>query len=168
MTQIRKLYAIEKAIKDLDFTERKRIRQEKSVPLLTEFKQWLDQNKGRIPKDSQTYVAIHYCLNQWDYLTGYCEDGRLNISNALTENAIRPFAVGRRAWLFSDTPKGANASATCYSLVETAKSNGLEPFAYLRHVIMNIAKADTVDKIEALLPWNVDMEPFSKNVPQYG
>lgn len=168
VTQIRKLYAIEKAIKDLDFTERKRIRQEKSVPLLTEFKQWLDQNKGRIPKDSQTYVAIHYCLNQWDYLTGYCEDGRLNISNALTENAIRPFAVGRRAWLFSDTPKGANASATCYSLVETAKSNGLEPFAYLRHVIMNIANADTVEKIEALLPWNVDIEPFSKNVPQYG
>jgi hypothetical protein len=64
-------------------------------------------------------------LNQWAYVSDYCEDGQLLISNALAENAIRPFAVGRKAWLFSDTPKGARASATCYTLVETAKANGL-------------------------------------------
>ncbi len=166
VTRIRKLYAIEKMIKDLGAAEKKRIRQQQSLPLLTEFKLWLEQNKNRVLKNSQTYVAIHYCLNQWEYLTGYCNDGRLHISNALAENAIRPFAVGRRAWLFADTPKGACASATCYSLVETAKANGLEPFAYIRHVLLNIADADTLEKIEALLPWNADLEPFSKNVPQ--
>ena len=87
-----------------------------------------------MPKDSLTWIAINYTLNQWDLLIAYCEDGRLNISNALAENAIRPFAVGRRNWLFSDTPRGARASATCYSLIETAKANGLEPSAYLHHV----------------------------------
>jgi hypothetical protein len=86
---------------------------------------------------------------------GYCEDGRLNISNALAENAIRPFAVGRRNWLFSDTPRGARASATCFSLVETARANGLEPYAYLNHVLAGIGSADTLEKLEALLPWNV-------------
>ena len=108
-----------------------------------------------MPKDSLTWIAINYTLSQWGLLIGYCEDGRLNISNALAENAIRPFAVGRRNWLFSDTPRGARASATCYSLIETAKANGLEPSAYLHHVLQHIAAADTLEKIEALLPWNM-------------
>ena len=82
---------------------------------------------------------------------------RLHISNALAENAIRPFAVGRQNWLFADTSRGARASATCYSLIETAKANGLEPYAYLRYVLEHIAAADTVEKIEALLPWNADL-----------
>ena len=98
---------------------------------------------------------MNYTLNQWDLLIGYCNDGNLNISNALAENAIRPFAVGRRNWLFSDTPRGARASATCFSLIETAKANGLEPFKYLRYVLQNIGQADTVEKVEALLPWNI-------------
>jgi hypothetical protein len=83
------------------------------------------------------------------------DDGRLNISNALAENAIRPFAVGRRNWLFADTSRGARASATVYSLIETAKANRLEPYAYLRHVLRHIAAAETVEQIEALLPWRV-------------
>ena len=89
-------------------------------------------------------------------MIGYCEDSRLHISNALAENAIRPFAVGRYNWLFADTPRGAKVSATCYSLIETAKANGLEPYAYLRHVLQNIAAAKTVKDIEALLPWNIN------------
>lgn len=115
----------------------------------------MEKNIRRVPKDSLTWTAINYTLNQWDLLIGYRDDGKLNISNALAENAIRPFAVGRRNWLFSDTPRGARASATCYSLIETAKANGLEPFEYLRYVLRNIAQADTVEKIEALLPWNM-------------
>ena len=103
-------------------------------------------------------------LNQWDRLVVYCDDDRLNISNALAENAIRPFAVGRRNWLFSDTPRGAAASATCFSLVETAKANGLEPFAYLDHVLGHIGAADTLEKVEALLPWNIKPnEPVNQN-----
>lgn len=82
----------------------------------------------------------------------------MNISNALAENAIRPFAVGRRAWLFADTSNGARASATCYSLVESAKANNLEPYAYFQHVLAHIAAADTVEKLEASLPWNIEVE----------
>lgn len=153
--KIRKLYVIEDRIKDLEPEQKKVQRQALSRPILGELKDWLETNSRRVPKDSLTWIAIHYTLNQWDLLVGYCEDGRLNISNALAENAIRPFAVGRRNWLFSDTPRGARASATCYSLIETAKSNGLEPYAYLQHVLQHIAAADTLEKIEALLPWNM-------------
>lgn len=155
VSQIRKLYAIEKLIRDKDDSEKQRVRQASSLPLLTEFKGWLEVNVSRVPKGSQTHIAITYALNQWEFLTRYCDDGKLHISNALAENAIRPFAVGRRAWLFSDTPQGARASATCYSLIETAKANGLEPYAYIRQVLENIGAADTVEKLEVLLPWNV-------------
>ena len=158
LSKIRKLYAIEKSIKDLDSLKKKQARQALSVPVLDDLKQWLEKNVSRVPKDSLTHKAISYTLNQWDYLIGYCEDGQLNISNALAENAIRPFAVGRRAWLFADTPHGARASATCYSLVETAKANNLEPYAYLQYVLAHIAAADTVEKLEALLPWNMEVE----------
>ena len=126
-----------------------------SKPVLDDLKEWLEANQERVPADSLTRTAINYMLNQWDRLVVYCDDGRLNISNALAENAIRPFAVGRRNWLFSDTPRGAAASATCFSLVETAKANGLEPFAYLNHVLGHIGAADTLEKLEALLPWSI-------------
>jgi len=153
--KIRKLYVIEARIKDLEPEQKKAQRQTLSRPVLDDLKIWLETNSRRVPKDSLTWIAINYTLNQWNLLMGYCEDGRLNISNALAENAIRPFAVGRRNWLFSDTPRGARASATCYSLIETAKANGLEPYAYLHHVLQHIAAADTLGKIEALLPWNM-------------
>lgn len=153
--KIRKLYAIEQRIKDLDDEQKRQARQEQSVPVLDELRQWLEKNISSVAKGSLTHQAIAYTLNQWEYLIGYCRDGKLHISNALAENAIRPFAVGRRAWLFADTPHGARASAVCYSLVETAKLNGLEPYAYLRHVLERIAGADTVEKLEELLPWNV-------------
>ena len=100
--------------------------------------------------------------NQWDKLMVYCSNGELNISNILAENAIRPFVMGRKAWLFSDTPKGAQASAIHYSLIETAKANGLEPCAYLTHVLKALPYADTVEKIEALLPWNLKNTDFAR------
>lgn len=153
--KIRKLYAIESKIKDLEPELKKQQRQKLSKPLLDDFKDWLEKNISRVPKNSLTYKAIYYSLNQWDLLVGYCDDGQLNISNALAENAIRPFAIGRKNWLFSDTSRGAKASATCYSLIETAKANGLEPYKYLHYVLQHIAEANTVDDIEALLPWNM-------------
>jgi len=158
LSKIRKLYAIEKSIKGLDCDKKKQARQNLSVPVLKDLKPWLEKNLSRVPKDSLTHKAMSYTLNQWEYLIGYCEDGQLNISNALAENAIRPFAVGRRAWLFADTSHGARASATCYSLVETAKTNNIEPYAYLQYVLAHIAAADTVEKLEALLPWNMKLE----------
>ena len=153
--KIRKLYRIEDKIANLELEQKKAARQQLSKPVLDDLKAWLKTNQSRVPADSLTRTAINYMLNQWELLVGYCDDGRLNISNALAENAIRPFAVGRRNWLFSDTPRGARASATCFSLVETAKANGLEPYDYLNRVLQGIGSADTLEKIEALLPWNI-------------
>jgi transposase len=164
--KIRKLYRIEDKIKDLEPEQKKVQRQRLSRPVLDDLKTWLQTNASRVPKDSLTAKAITYTLNQWDLLVGYCDDGQLHISNALAENAIRPFAVGRRNWLFADTSRGAKASATVYSLIETAKANGLEPYQYLRHVLTHIAAADTVEKIEALLPWNVSLQDPSSRSQQ--
>jgi len=155
ISKIRKLYAIESKIKDMDAEQKTQQRKNLSKPLLNDFKGWLDNNISKVPKDSLTYKAIYYSVNQWDLLIGYCDDGKLNISNALAENAIRPFAIGRKNWLFSDTSRGAHASATCYSLIETAKANGIEPYQYLHYVLRHIADAKTVEDIEALLPWNM-------------
>jgi hypothetical protein len=153
--KIRKLYAIEDRIKDLEPEQKTEQRRRLSQPALDDLKGWLQTNACRVPKDSLTYKAIQYTLNQWDLLVGYCDDGRLHLSNALAETAIRPFAVGRRNWLFADTSRGAKASATVYSLIETAKANGLEPYDYLRQVLQYIGAAETVEEIEALLPWRI-------------
>jgi transposase len=164
LSKIRKLYAIEAKLKAADDTQRLAARQALAAPLLNDLKDWLDKNLTKVPKDSKTYTAIYYMLNQWEYLIGYCDDGKLNISNALAENAIRPFAVGRKSWLFADTPQGARASAACFSLIETAKANNLEPYTYIKYVLDRIGDADTLDDIEALLPWNVSMEALEKTV----
>ncbi len=153
--KLRKLYLIEDKIKALTPEQKYQQRQKLSKPLLNELHDWLQENITRVPRDSLTGKAISYTLNQWEYLIGYLKEGRLNISNALAENAVRPFAVGRRNWLFADTSRGAKASATCYSLIETAKANGLEPFDYIRYVLQHIAQARTVEDFEALLPWNM-------------
>lgn len=166
LDHINKLYAIERRLKELSIDERYRIRQELSVPRLEAFKTWLETNAGKVAKGTMTRSAMDYTLNQWPTLTGYCERGDLQISNVLAENAIRPFALGRKAWLFADTSRGARASATCYSLVETAKANNLEPSNYIQYVLDHIAEADTLEKLEALLPWNVDLERVLKKVPQ--
>jgi len=166
LSKIRKLYRIEKEIKKLDEKERYRIRQEQSVPILNNFKEWLEKNHTKVMKGSLTRKAMEYTLNQWEHLIGYCDYGYLEISNAKAENAIRPFAVGRRAWLFADTPQGARASAVCYSLIESAKANQLEPYAYVEYILNHIGAADTLEKIEALLPWNVPLERVQKNRDQ--
>ncbi|MBB3061484.1 transposase [Microbulbifer rhizosphaerae] len=165
---IRKLYTIEREIQHRNDADKYQVRQMLSLPLLEEFKTWLGKHVGKVMKGSLTRKAMEYTLNQWPYLTGYCDRGYLHISNVLAENAIRPFAVGRRAWLFADTAQGARASATYYSLIETAKANQLEPSAYIHYVLDRIGEADTLEKLEALLPWNVVLGPASKNVAQYG
>jgi len=168
LSKIRKLYLIEKKIAGQSDAEKYMARQSLSLPVLNELKSWLEKNVIKVMKGSSTRKAMEYTLNQWDYLIGYCEHGYLNISNALAENAIRPFAVGRKAWLFADTPQGAAASAACYSLIETAKANDLEPYAYIHYLLEHIGAADTLEKWEALLPWNVPLEKFSKKVDQVG
>ena len=155
LSYINKLYIIERKIKALSADEKYQQRQEQSIPVLKQLKIYLEENQYKVPKDSLTGKAMTYLSNQWEKLNVYCTNGELNISNILAENAIRPFVIGRKAWLFSDTPAGARASATHYSLIETAKANGLEPYQYLKQVLTALPYADTVEKIEALLPWNI-------------
>jgi len=155
---INKLYMIERQIKLLSIEEKHQQRQERSLPVLNKLKTYLEDNQHKVLKDSLTGKAMTYLSNQWEKLIVYCTNGELNISNILAENAIRPFVIGRKAWLFSDTPKGARASAIHYSLIETAKANGLEPLQYYQHILAALPYADTVDKVEDLLPWNVELK----------
>jgi transposase len=100
--------------------------------------------------------AVNYCLNQWEKLGGFLEDGRLEIDNNRAERSIKPFVIGRKNWLFANTPSGARASAVLYSMVETAKENGLDPAAYLAHlfrVLPNLPE-HTEAALDALMPWN--------------
>lgn len=105
-----------------------------------------------MPPQSALGKALHHAHRQLPKLTVYVTDGRLRVDNNLTENAIRPFVVGRKNWLFCDTVAGAHASANLYSLIETAKSNRLEPYAYLRTVFTQLPRAESVEAIEQLLP----------------
>jgi transposase len=155
------LYMIERQIKTLSAAEKFQQRCKRSLPVLKKLKAYLDDNQHKVPKDGLTGKAMTYLSNQWDKLMVYCSNGELSISNILAENAIRPFVIGRKAWLFSDTPKGAQASAIHYSLIETAKANGLEPYEYLTQVLKALPYADTVEKIEALLPWNIKNSNFA-------
>ena len=155
LSLINKLYRIERSIAEMDVDEKYEQRQKRSLPALEKLKAWLDINATQVYPDGLTGKAIAYALNQWAKLVTYTEHGELNISNCGAENAIRPFVIGRKNWLFADTPKGASASASFYTLVETAKANGVEPHAYLSHIIKHIATADTAEELEALLPWNM-------------
>jgi len=94
-------------------------------------------------------------VNQWPKLVRYLEHPEASVDNNYLENQIRPFSQGRRAWLFAQNPYGAKASANLYSLVSCARANGLEPYAYLLHLLEQLPMASTADALEALLPWNV-------------
>jgi transposase len=150
---IRHLYAIERRIRDATPAERLAVRQSDSVPVLETLRAWLDTTAPKVVPGSPLGKALGYLDRHWDGLVRYCEDGRLEIDNNRCENAIRPFVMGRKNWLFSDTVRGAQASANLYSLIETAKANGLEPYAYLRRVFTALPAATTVADVEALLPW---------------
>lgn len=153
---IRRIYAVEKLARETKMSaeQRNKLRQEKARPIWDELRAWLDRNRNAAPPQTYTGKAIGYLADEWPKLTRYLDDGRLEVSNVLCENAIRPFVVGRKAWLFCDTPAGAHASARLYSIIETAKAAGLEPFAYLKHIFAGLPQAKTLADIEALLPWN--------------
>lgn len=158
MQRIQLLYKVEKQAKGLNDEQRRALRQEKSLPILEGLREWLDQHLPVVVKQSALGKAMHYMDKQWPRLTVYTEDGRLHIDNNLCENAIRPFVIGRKNSLFSDTVSGAKASANLYSLIETAKANGLEPYAYLKRVFTELPKATCIEDIEALLPFKQPTE----------
>ena len=156
LSLIQKLYGIEQSIKEQKPEERRQARAERALPVLEELHAWAVRSLDQVPPTSLTGKALSYLLEQWPKLIRYVEDGRLPIDNNATERAIRPFVIGRRNWLFADTPRGAAASANLYSLIETAKANGIEPYLYLRYIFKELPAAETVEQLEALLPFNLN------------
>jgi len=154
---IQELYRVERQAKEAEMTPHQRyaLRRELAVPILERLHTWLHENLPRTLPSGATGKALGYLHGQWERLIRYLEDGRLEIDNNLTENAIRPFVVGRKGWLFSDTVSGAKASANIYGLIETAKANGHEPYHYLRYVLERLPACQTVEAFEALLPINL-------------
>ena len=155
---IGKLYAIERDARELSDAARLAQRQSRSRAVLDELRRWLDQVLPTVPPTSVLGGALGYLHRQWPRLIPYLARGDLPIDNNPAENAIRPFVVGRKAWLFSDTQAGARASALIYSLVETTKANGMEPYLWLRNALRALPTATTVEHFEALLPWNLKAE----------
>ena len=117
---------------------------------------WIDEALGKVPPQSLTGKALGYAHSQWPKLVRVLEDGRLPLDTNAVENAIRPFVVGRKGWLFADTVHGAEASANLYGLVETAKANGIEPSAYLQLIFTELPKATELSDLEPLLPRHLD------------
>ena len=146
----------EKKLKSLDPDERKKLRNEKIKPIIDRFYLWCDQVDPRgVNKDFEK--ALTYARNQKEALCRFLEDGNIPAQNNRAENAIRPFVIGRKNWLFSQTAKGASASADMYSLVETAKANGLDVFDYLSWLFRQITAANhyfTDEFLENLMPWS--------------
>ena len=155
---IRNLYRVEKQARTLTSEARHARIRCHARPILDELRSWLDEALTQVPPASATGKALNYLHNEWHKLVRYLEDGRLEIDNNAAENAIRPFVLGRKNWLFSASVKGVQASANLYSLIETAKANGLEPYAYLRYLFTELPKAETVEAVEALLPGNLSKD----------
>jgi len=157
------LYQIEKQARrrELDVFQIYQLRQEKSKPVLDKFKVWLESKQPLTPPKGLLGQAINYTLSNWEKLIIYIEDGRLRPDNNLVENAIRPFVLGRKNWLFAGSPDGAKASATFFSLIETAKANGLEPYAYLRYIFNKLPLAQTDQDLKDLLPQHIDPDAIA-------
>ncbi|MBF6571759.1 MAG: IS66 family transposase [Candidatus Binataceae bacterium] len=148
------LYQIEAEIRGRSAEERRQVRQARAKPLMEEMHEWLKISLSLLPPKSETAAAIRYALGLWDALVRYLDDGRIEIDNLIAERALRLVALGRRNWLFAGSDHGGQRAAVLYSLIQTAKMNGLDPEAYLRHVLSRIA-THPINRIEELLPWNV-------------
>ena len=158
-----RLFYIEDSLKNLTYKERYYKRPELEKPVLEAFWSWIDSITAL--KGSALGKAIIYAKNQRPYLENYLLDGRCAISNNTAENAIRPFTVGRKNWLFSDTSKGASASAIVYSIVETAKANVLNAYTYLEYLLMYMPDTEwqsDPDLLEDLMPWSMDVQEECK------
>ena len=158
VSYIRKLYDIEHDAKreELSPHDVHELRQERAKPILSQFKAWLEKKVNLTPPRGLLGTAVNYTLDQWDKLERYIEDGRIPIDNNLVENAIRPFVVGRKNWLFSGSPRGADASAAIYSIIETTKANHLEPYRYLRYLFAKIPFIESDAEYNALLPTRIN------------
>ena len=152
---IQQLYGVEAKAKDMSAPERAHLRQTEAVPILQDLRDWMEELVPKVLPSSGLGKALAYLNEHWDGLIVYVKDGDVAMDTNRTENSIRPFVLGRKAWLFAASVAGAKSSAALYSLVETAKANGHEPYAYLREVFERLPLANTDAEIDALLPWNL-------------
>lgn len=152
---IAELYAVEAKGRPLTPSERGRLRQQHSRPVLARIEALLQSHLHNVAPSSLLGKALHYLAGQWPKLVRYVDNGTWPIDNNACENAIRPFVVGRRNWLFCDTVGGANASANLYSLIETCKANSIDPYQYLVALFRALPSATTADDFDALLPWRL-------------
>ena len=152
---IGQLYAIDKATEALDAAARLVRRQEHSRPVIDSIEALVLAHLHTVNPESALGKALHYLTAQWPKLVRFVDDGRYPIDNNVCENAIRPFVVGRRNWLFADTVGGANASANLYSLLQTCAANGIDEYQYLKELLVELPKAKAVEDFEALLPWRL-------------
>src|ERR1700693_2958249 len=148
------LYAIEEEIRGRSAEERREIRNTRSRPLLESLKLWFEETLGKLSRKSDTALAVRYALGRWAALLRFCDDGRIEIDNNAAERTLRVVALGRKNFLFAGSDGGGESAAAIYSLLGTAKLNGIDPESYLRNVLSRIAD-HPIKRIEELLPWNV-------------
>lgn len=154
-----RLLAIERTVQHATADERLRVRRAQSAPIVEAFGRWLKEQPGVTLPNSGVGRAITYCLNQWEPLQTFLHDGRIAIDNNRSERSIKPFVIGRKGFLFMNTPSGAKASAITYSIIETAKENGLNPRAYLQYLFEELPNRDLEDPAtwDAVLPWSAQL-----------
>jgi len=159
-----KLFAIERNLKELSNEERYKARLELSAPVTEAFLAWLKIQTPRVLPKSALGQAIQYCRNQWAKLTAFLKDGRLFIDNNASERSIKAFVMGRKVWMFSNTPKGANASSVVYSIIETAKENQLNPFQYLTYLFEKLPNVYITDPsiLDEYLPWSATLPDYCR------
>jgi transposase len=154
LKRIGELYAIEAQARGQPPAARQRARTERATPKLEALHAWMIQTKASLSKKSDLAGAIQYALSRWRALTRYCEDGRIEIDNNIAERSLRPIALGRKNYLFAGSDAGGERAAIIYSLLGTAKLNGIDPEGYLRHVLERIAQ-HPINSVDELLPWNL-------------
>ena len=160
LERIAQLYAIEQEIRGRSPAERKEVRQARSRPLLEAIQSWLKATRAKLSQKSEMAAAIRYALERWSALLRYCEDGRIEMDNNAAERALRAVALGRKNYLFAGSDAGGERAAAIYSLLGSAKLNGIDPEAYLSSVLRRIAD-HPIHRIAELLPWNL----FPANPP---
>ena len=154
LERIAQLYGIEKDIRGRSPAERREVRRARSRPQLESMHAWLKTTMAKLSRKSDVAVAIHYALERWTALMLYCEDGRAEMDNNAAERALRVVALGRKKYLFAGSDAGGERAAAIYSLLGSAKLNGIDPEAYMTSVLRGIAD-HPITRIGDLLPWNL-------------